>query len=168
MSYQEKRTIVSIISGLFVLGFYCFYTSSNYRAGVLVADDIRGWASTMLVFIGIGIVATIIIQIGFHVLLCIAIAAKQKILYGKCDDREIDRIIDCETVTDEMDKLIELKSLRIGTIVIGIGFATSLVSIVLHYPMVVMINILFISFLIGSLFEGCTQLYFYRRGIRNG
>jgi len=32
----------------------------------------------------------------------------------------------------------------------------------------VMLNILFASFYVGSMFEGVSQLYFYKKGIKNG
>ena len=168
MSYQEKRTIVSIISGLFILGAYCIYTYEKYQSGVIAADDMKFWAGTMLMFIGIGVAAAIIIQIVFHVLLSIAIAVQENMRNGKCDGKEIEKTIGAEMVTDEMDKLIELKSMRIGFAVAGIGFVTALITVVLNYIPAVMINIMFVSFSIGSLFEGVAQLYFYRRGIKNG
>lgn len=66
---------------------------------------------------------------------------------------------------DEMDKLINLKSMRNGYIVVGAGFVASLITLVLQAPPAVMLNIVFVSFMLGSLFEGFSQLYFYRRGI---
>lgn len=168
MSYQEKRTIVSIISGIIILGAYCNYAYGKYQSGVVATDDLKFWAGTMLMFIGIGIAAAIAIQIVFHIALSIAIAIQENVKNGKCDDKEIEKTIEAEIVTDEMDKLIELKSSKIGFIASGIGFVTALVSLVFDYPPAVMINIMFISFSAGSLLEGFTQLYYYRRGVRNG
>jgi hypothetical protein len=116
----------------------------------------------------IGIVVTIVIQIVFHILLSISIAVKEKMQDGQCDDEEIEKTIGAEMVEDEMDKLIELKSTRIGFFFAGIGFVAALVSLVLAFSPVVMLNIMFISFSIGSIFEGFSQLYFYRKGIHNG
>lgn len=122
----------------------------------------------MLLFIAIGIVATIIIQIVFHVLLSVAIAVQAKVNDQNCDDKEIEKSIKTEMVTDEMDKLIELKSSVVGFIVAGIGFVLALILVFLEYSPVFMLNIMFASFSVGSLLEGFTQLYFYRRGIKNG
>ena len=164
MSYQEKRIVVSIFSGLFIVGAYFLYTSSKIQAGTAAADDVRFWAIAMLMFIGLGIAATIIIQIIFHILLSIGLAIKEGIKNGKVDDKEIERSIGAEMVTDERDRLIELKSMRIGFTAAGIGFVASLLSIILHHSPVVMMNILFVSFSVGSILEGVTQIYFYRRG----
>jgi len=67
-----------------------------------------------------------------------------------------------------MDKLIGLKAMRIGFAIAGIGFIAALVSLVLNFSPAVMLNIIFFSFSIGLMMEGVTQLYFYRRGVRNG
>lgn len=169
MSYQEKRTITSIITGILVLAAYCVYAIGQYRSGAIVPGDMKFWASTMLIFIGIGIAAQIIIQIVFHILLSIAMAVQEKVKNNQCDDKEIERTveksIEAVMIEDEMDKLIELKSTRVGFALAGVGFIAGLVSLVLNYSPVVMLNILFISFCAGSLFEGFAQLYYYRRGV---
>jgi hypothetical protein len=168
MSYQEKRTITSIVTGALVLGAYCIYAFGKVQSGAVIQGDLKFWASTMLFFIGIGIVAGIVIQIVFHILLSISIAVKEQIRNGHVDDKEIEKTIGADMVEDEMDKLIELKSNRIGFIFAGIGFVAALVSQVFNYSPVVMLNIMFISFSAGSMFEGFAQLYYYRKGIRHG
>ncbi|MHB1484186.1 MAG: hypothetical protein ACYCYI_05935 [Saccharofermentanales bacterium] len=168
MSYQEKRTIVSIISGVLILVAYCAYTYGKYQSGAVATDNLKFWAGTMLMFIGIGIAVTIVIQIIFHILLSIGIAIKEQVQNGKCDDKEIEKTIELEMVEDERDKLIGLKSMRISFGVAGVGFVAALISLLLNYSPAVMMNILFISFSAGSLIEGFTQLYFYRKGVKNG
>lgn len=168
MSYQEKKTIVSILTGALLLVAYCIYAFGRYNSGAVVPGDLKYWAGLMLIFIGIGIVAAIIIQIVFHILLSISIAVKKKIQDETFDDKEIEKSIHSEMVEDEMDRLIDLKSTQIGFILAGIGFVTALVSLVLNYSPVVMLNILFISFSAGSVLEGFAQLYFYRKGIQHG
>lgn len=167
MSYQEKRTIVSIITGIFILAAYCIHAFGKYQSGAIASDDIRAWAVMILVFIGIGVGAAIIIQIVFHILLSISIAVQEQIRNGNCDEKKIGKSINAEMVTDEMDKLIELKSMRVGFIFAGIGFVAALITQVFNYNPAVMMNVLFISFSAGSLLEGITQLYFYRRGVKN-
>lgn len=159
MSYQEKRTIVSTLTGILVLAAYCIYAAGKPQS------DLKSWAIAILIFIGIGIVASIIIQIVFHILLSVSIAVQKTIRNEAVQDKEIEKSINAEMVEDEMGKLIELKSTRIGFIFAGIGFVAALFSLVLNYSPVVMLNILFISFSAGSIFEGFAQLYFYRKGV---
>ena len=167
MSYQEKRTITSIVSSALILAAYCIYALGKYQSGAVAADNLKFWASTILIFIGIGIAANIVIQIVFHILLSISIAVKKKMRDESCDDKEIEKIIEAEIVEDEMDKLIELKSSRLGFYLAGFGFVLALLSLIFNYPPVVMLNIMFISFIGGPLITGFTQLYFYRKGVNH-
>ncbi|MFO7952950.1 MAG: hypothetical protein R6U91_09150 [Bacillota bacterium] len=165
MTYQVKKTFTSIISGVIVLGVYLLYAFDRYQSGLLAPDDLKSWAQLMLIFIGVGIAATIVIQIFFHIMLSISIAIKENIKNGGCADQEIENKIQFEIVEDEMDKLIELKSLRVGVIVAGAGFVISLIILVLSYHPMFMLNTVFISFSFGSILEGFTKLYYYKRGI---
>ncbi len=165
MSYQERRTIVSLISGAFVVAAYCIYAFGRAQSGAVDASDLKFWAGAMLTFVGIGIAVTIVIQIVFHILMSIGIAVSKTIRAEKVDDKEIEKSINAEMVEDEMDKLIELKAMRVGFVVAGIGFVTGLLFLFLGYSAAVMLNILFLSFSGGALFEGAAQLYYYRRGV---
>jgi uncharacterized membrane protein YjjP (DUF1212 family) len=90
---------------------------------------------------------------------------KGKIQDNECDDKEIDKTIKAETAEDEMDKLIELKSNRVGSFLVGAGFIAALVTVLYGFSAVMVLNILFISFAAGSILEGFAQLYYYRKGI---
>lgn len=165
MSYKVKQIITTIITGALVLAAYCIYAFGQVQSGAASEGDLRFWATTMLVFIGIGVVATIIIQIVFHILLSISIAVTETVRTGKpAADKEIERAINVELVEDERDKLIELKAMRFGFLLAGLGFVAALFSLALGYSPAVMLNILFISFSAGSLLEGFAQLVLHYRG----
>ena len=132
MSYQEKRTITNIFTGVIILIAYCIYAFGRYQSGMVESGDLKFWASTMLIFIGIGIVVTIIIQIVFHILLSVSIAVQKKIQDSNFDENEIEKSIKAEMVEDEMGKLIGLKSERIGYITVGVGFVLGLLAIVFN------------------------------------
>jgi hypothetical protein len=61
--------------------------------------------------------------------------------------------------------VIDLKSMRVGYVTTGIGFITSLVFLVLDYPVFIMVNILFVSFFIAGIVESLARIYYYKRGI---
>lgn len=168
MSYPEKRSLVSLLSGIIVLAAYVIYTNGQVRAGGLAADDLRQWALVMLVFIGLGIVLTIIVQILFHIFLSIFKAIHLSIKGDTCSNDDIEQAINSEMVTDEMDRLIELKSMRVGFIAAGIGFVSGLVSLVVGLSPALMLNIMFGSLYLGSMLEGLMQLYYYRKGVSHG
>ncbi len=163
MSYQEKRTVTSILVGVLVMGAYCVYAFGKYRSGAAGLDDPRFWGVTMLVFIGVGVVSAIIVQIVFHILFSISIAVKER----NGDQERIGKAVEAAVVEDEMDQLIELKAMRVGFAICGAGFIGALVSLVFHCPIGIMLNILFLSFSVGSLAEGALSLYYYRAGVRN-
>jgi uncharacterized membrane protein len=165
MSYQEKKIITSMISGIILVSAYSLNAWNRFQTGTAAVNDPRVWAGMMLRYIGIGIIITILLQILFHILVSIGIAIREKTRDTSKQDEEIERAIKQEMVEDERDKLIELKSMRIGFILVGIGFLASLGSVVLSFPIAVMLNILFFSFFLGSFLESVVQLVYYRRGM---
>jgi hypothetical protein len=167
MSYQSKKTITSMVGGALVLAAYCLYAFGRYSSGAIAEGNLKFWAGTMLVFIGIGIVGLIVLQIAFHIALSIGVAVKER----ACDDKEIDKRIEATleatVIEDEMDKLIELKSSQIGFGVTSVGFVGALLLLVLGRSTAVMLNVIYLSFLVGSLIEGAASLYFYGKGVGN-
>ena len=163
MSYQEKRTLLSIIISVLMVVSYSIYAFG--KAGMEHINDLQFWAKTILIFIGIGIVAMIILQIVFHILMAISNAIHQKMKDDNVNEEEIERTMRVETSEDEMDKMIELKSNRFGYTIMGLGFMAGLIAIAFGASAVVMLNILFFSTWAGSFVEGLMQIRYYRRGI---
>ena len=161
MSYQEKRTLTIIITMSLVFVAYCLYAFSTYQ----IQDSIQLWARTMLIFMGIGAVTTIIIQIIFHVLFAVGIAVKEAMHDHDVDESRISEEIQGEMIEDERDKLIELKSRQAGFITSGAGFMAALIVLSIGLTPVVAINLIFASFFIGSVAEGIVNMIFYRRGV---
>jgi hypothetical protein len=155
MSYVEKRTIASIVSGtIFIVAYIISGIAVNHPI-----DDVKFWAIRMLAFLAIAIPIMIVTQIVFHILLSISIAVREH----EHDDKKIEKTIKAEFVEDERDKLIELKSSRIGYFFAGTGFVLALISILLDYSAGTMLHVIFFSLGIGSTLEGLIQLYYYRK-----
>ena len=165
MPYKIKRTIIALVSGVLLLIGYSVFAIGKVNSGAASLDDAKFWATTILLVIGIAIVAMIIIQIVFHIVLSVAAAVNEQIKTGQCDDKKVERSIELEMVEDEMDKLIELKSTKIGFTIVGIGFVAALGSMALGWQPGVMLNILFGSFAVGSMIEAVAQIHYYRKGI---
>lgn len=166
MSLQEKRSLFSVITGIILLMAYGIYVIGKLQSGSVDSEDIKFWANAMLLFIGIGIVVSIITQIIFHIVSAIMIAIKEKMINQDTSDEEVEKIINTEMMSDEMDKLIELKSMRVGFIFSGIGFVCGLIALALNYSPVVMLNMVFASFSLGSILEGLQQFLYYRKGVQ--
>lgn len=165
MSFQEKRTTTTMLSGIIMIVAYIIHVTGKMRAGALAGDDLRGWAIAMLTFVGIGIGITIIIQILFHISMSVTYAVESKIQNRECDEKDIEKTIQQEMVEDERDHLVSLKANQIGFAVAGVGFVAALFALVFQAAPAVMLNIAFAGFFIGSFIEGAAQIYYYRRGI---
>lgn len=161
MSHQERRTIVSIIAGIVITTAYSISAYTQYQSDAISAVDTRAWAVMMMSYIGIGVVVTIITQIIYHILLAISVAITER----EKDEKKINATIEASLVEDEMDKLIELKSLRVSFAIAGAGFFGGLIALILDYPASAMLNILFYSFSAGAIIEGFVKLYYYKKGI---
>lgn len=164
MSYQTKKTITSLMASLIILVSYCLSIYNQYKAGNILENDLQFWAKQMVIYIIVGVVVTIVLHIVFHIYLSINLAIKEEIK----DDKAINRKLELEMVEDEMDKLIELKSMRVGYIIVSIGFVSSLVYLAFGGNIVIVLNIMYLSFFMGSLSEGLSNLFFYYKGVRNG
>lgn len=170
MNYQEKKVITSIIAGVLVLATYSIYGMSKYlEIGEDLLNNLEFWATAMLITIGGGVVVVILIQIIFHIILAVANevakeVAKKISSEGKNESYEE---LEITSIEDEMDKLIALKAMRNSFIVVGIGFIIALLSLYMKMPPAIMLNVIFVSFSLGSLFEAFSQLYFYRKGVKN-
>ncbi|MBC8555472.1 MAG: hypothetical protein H8D23_38140 [Candidatus Brocadiales bacterium] len=165
MSYQEKKTITTMFTGFVLLVIYCFYAWNKYTAHAAPIEDLAYWARLILIFLVIEICAMIVIQILFHILFSIGIAVREKIHNPETKDKNIDSIINQEMVEDERDKLIEMKSMRWGFVLVGISFGASLITLAAGVPTLVMLNIMFIAFNLSSVLDGSVQLYYLKRGL---
>jgi hypothetical protein len=171
MNYHEKKTIVTSIVGLAVSLSYLLFAIIKYNEGSAESLTLKFWASKILIFVGIGVIAIIVVLILFNIFYSIYLAYKLKTENPELTDKEIEnqisQIVKTNTLEDEMAKLIELKSTRIGFAIAGFGFILALVSLLLNFSPVIMLNILFLSFSLGSALEGFVQLYYYKRGINH-
>ncbi len=163
MTYQEKRSIASMLTGAGVLAAY-----GLYAAGRLPAEaDLKATAVTMLVFIASARGPAIVIQIAFHILYSVELALREKMHNQACDDEAIGesvkRTIGAEMVDDEMNKQVELKASRAMAAVSGAGFLAGLITLALGYAPAVMLNIQFAACYLGWNREGCASLLLSQR-----
>jgi hypothetical protein len=158
MSYNSKKTIVSMAAGVVIFAAYIIYALGSSSPAI---ENVKDWAKVMLLFIGIGIGALIVIQILFHIGCAIGIAVKEE---GK-SDKEIERIVSATVIEDEREKMINLKSAHIGYICVGLGFVAVLIALMMNVAIVSALHILFGAFGLASIMEGFVSIYLYERGI---
>lgn len=148
MTYQEKKSIVSLISTIIIFGVYCAYMYPQYPFGVQESTAMfRFWGSFVLILTLVSIVAHIVNSIAFNIVFRITTGEKEP------------------SFVDEMDKIIELRSFRNSFFVFVLGFLLAMGSLVIEQPLQVMFVILIISGFISDVTGSMTKLYHYRKGV---
>jgi hypothetical protein len=148
MTYQEKKSILSLISVIFIFGSYCLYMYLQYpEEGLESAETYRYWGSFVLILTLVSVVAHIIISIIFNIVFRMTTKEKEP------------------AFADELDKLIDLKATRNSFFVFIIGFLLAMGSLIIYQPSQVMFIILIASGFISDVTGSVTKLYHYRRGI---
>ena len=147
MTYQEKKSIASLISTILIFGSYCLYMYPRFPDGGLESATFRFWGSFVLILFLVSIAAHIIISIIFNIVYRITTGEKEPIF------------------ADELDKLIELKANRISFFVFILGFLFAMGALVIFQPSQLMFMILIISGFLSDVTGSITKLYHYRRGV---
>ena len=159
MTFKSKRTLVSMAAGAALTAAYVVYALGGQAPA---PEDLSAWALAMLVFIGIAVAASVVIQILFHIAYSVGVAVKERAL----SDKEVERIVEAETAEDEMDELVGLKSSHAGYMCAGIGFAAALAGLAFFgATAVAALHIMLGAVLIGSLAEGVISIKLYERGV---
>ena len=148
MGHQEKQSIVSIIGSVLVIGFYSLYVYRNYiQADMELLNDFQFWGKSFLYLIPVAIVVQIVIHIVF--------AIANRIITQE----------DMPDFTDERDKLIELKSIRISHWLFIIGFMLAMGSLAIGMKPYVMFLTLISAGFLSSLASEVAKIIYYRKGV---
>ncbi len=148
MYYQEKKSIVNIISTLLIYGIYYWIVYQEYSARSMShEEELQYWGKTMLLIIPIAIVSKIIVHIIFSVTNQLVTRERQP-----CFE-------------DERDRIIALTSTRNAFMIFGFGFVGALGAIAYGMPLHSMFIFMIVAGLLSDLFDNLSQLYFHRKGI---
>ena len=148
MSYQERRTVVSLISTILITVIYSVAMFQRYTPTTSYSvETFHYWGAFLLILIPVSIVAKIVIYIVFSILNTIATKEKEP------------------SFTDERDKLIELKAARNSLYTFTAGFLLAMASLVLDMPPNVMFILLICAGVMSDVIGEVSHLYFYRRGV---
>ena len=158
MAFISKRILVSIITGIaLIVGYIIYALGSNAPA----TGDLKAWATLLLIFIAISVVAQIVIMILFYIVSSIGISIKE----GDESGNSAKRIIESESVEDERDKMNVLKSARFGYILGGVGAVGMLLMLAFGDSSIAALHILFAGFAVGSMVEGFARIYYNEKGV---
>ena len=147
MYQREKQILVSMITMVLILGSYSLYVYHKYLAGnSALLNDFKFWGKAYLILIPVSIAAQIIIHIIFF--------AINKIVTNECPP----------DISDERDKLIELKAIRIAHWTFIVGFILSMGSQAIGMqPWVMFVTLIYAGF-IAAIVSESAKIYFYRKG----
>jgi len=150
VSFQEKNIAVSLVNFCLILVFYLF------RLWQLIASErfepnqiFRLWVIIIVASIVVTIVATILAHIGAGIVEAIKTKAKPVM----------------ESITDERDKLIDLKGTKTTYTLSSIGTFLAMLTFALGQPPLVMFTLLILVGLLAQIVGDIVRLYFYRRGV---
>jgi len=148
MTYQEKKSIVSLISSLLIFVAYGLYRYLQYPEGALDSEEmLHYWGSFVLVLTLVSIAAHIVISIIFNIVFRMTTGEKEP------------------AFADELDKRIDLLAFRNSFAAFVIGFLLAMGSLVIDQPMNVMFIILIVSGFLSDAIGSLSRLYHYRRGV---
>lgn len=148
MPYRERMNIVNILSGLLITPVYAWIVYQYYLDGRFdLTEDFRAWGKIFLVFMGVSILARIIIMIIFHILN--AIATREKDI----------------PVEDERDKPVKLKSTRNAYYVFAISMMVGFLLLATGMPVYGLFIVFVINGLVSEIVDNGSQIYYYRKGV---
>ena len=163
MMYKSKSTLASLIAGIAVtIGYIVFVLTADVPA----ADDLEAWARLLLLYIGVSVVAVIVVQIFFN----IGFAARLWIRREREDEtcEELKRRLEAEMAEDEMERLITLKTSHIGYGITGVGLIAMLAALAfLGASAVVAIHMIIGACLLSTMVSGIMDIRYYEKGVRN-
>lgn len=148
MYQKEKQILVTTVSTILIFGFYALYLYRGYFSGnPELLNDLQFLGKAFLLLIPVAIVAQIMIHIIFAII-------------NKIVTRE-----DVPDINDEMDKMIELKAMRVSYWIYMLGFVSAMATQAIGMAPYMLFIALFASCLLGAIAEGLTQIYYYRKGL---
>lgn len=148
MTYQEKKSIVTLASSILIFAVYCLCMIPRYPDGASdIAETFRYWGSFILYLTLISIAAHIVISIAFNIVFRMTTGEKEP------------------AFADELDKLIDLKAFRNSFLLFIIGFLAAMGALVIDQPASMMFILLIASGFLADLAGSATRLYHYRRGV---
>ena len=148
MYRKEIRILVSSLSALLITILYSLYVYHRYVAGnPEILNSLRFWGKAMVFMAPVMIVAQIIIHIIYAII------------------NKIVTDTDIPVITDEMDKLIELKALRISHWIFVMGFFLSMILLATGAKLTVFFLMLIVVGFISSFAADMARIIYYRKGV---
>lgn len=152
MSFQEKRSLVTVVSGIVVFAIYFYLFAGRYAE---LTPDQLGSAAVMLRFWARGFLLFVPITVAVRIVALIVFMIVYRIAAGE----------DAPDFEDERDKLIELKVSRVSEAIFMIGFVGSMVPIAFDGSVTTMFIVLLGAGLLAEIVGEGARIIMYRSGL---
>lgn len=144
---KEREIIITTVGILSIISLYALYVYNKYLASEPeLINDPQFWGKAFIFMIPVVIVSMIVFMIFYAII-------------NKIITRE-----DIDSMSDERDKLIDLKAARVSQVINMFSMFLAMGSQALGMELWVMFVILISSCFLSAFAEGITKIYFYRRG----
>lgn len=148
MDTKEKQILVTVITSFLIVAGYSYYVYlTQVVDNIQIIDDVKFWGKSFLILIPVALIGQIIVHIIFAII--------NKIVTNE----------DLDHRSDERDKLIELKTIRISHWVFVLGFLLAMSTLAFGLQIWVMFVVLLVSGFIASILSELMKIYYYRKGI---
>jgi len=149
MSFQEKNFAVRLVNFTLILGYYVIRVLQMISNTTFNKDNmLHLW----LVIIIWAVVVTILATILTHIVIAIIEAIKTK------------KEPVMKDISDERDKLIDLKGIKVTNIVSSLGAFAAMLTFAFDMPALVMFTLLIFFGLLAQIGGDITRIFLYRRG----
>lgn len=150
MSHEEKQNAVSLVSTLIVsVPFIIFVLNKFQTERPTGTEELKFWASAILLMIPLRIISYIV----FYIIATIM----QAIITQQDPEKTM--------ITDERDKLIELKGAVIGFYTFCFGFLAAMIALLISPQVSTLFFVLIFAGLISEIASILAKIYFYRMGV---
>jgi hypothetical protein len=147
MSIQAKENLVNIFSSVLITGIFSWYVYQKHLEGAYdLTDDLKQWGILFLIFMGIQIVARIVIYILFYILNTIITQREEK------------------NVPDERNRLIKLKGIRNAYYTFSGTMLIAVILLAFGMPVYGIFIAWVISSFLSEMMENGSMLYFDQKG----
>lgn len=148
MSYQEQKSLVSLISSILIFVVYSWVLIERVAQSKLEeVEMLRFWGMAIIILILISIVVKVVITVLFTIGYRIATKTNEP------------------SFSDELDQLIDLKSLKGSYFIFMVGFGLAMCSVAIYESVSLMFIILLVTGFISEAAGEVRKIYLYRKGV---
>lgn len=144
MIYQSKKALVLLVSNVVI--FFYLYLGHLNKLQLNQADVLSLWGGFFLTLLLVLVISNIVVLIIFNLL---------NDMFSKNK---------APTISDERDRLIELRAVRNFCFLLAFGFFLAMGALAIHQPISTMFTILAFTVFVSDVISYVSYIFYYERG----